>query len=210
MSRTPPQVRRGPAEIGEHSREVLLEAGFFRRRGGRSRRERRSRNDHQHKRHLTHRRFGEPTPRIRARRVGRPRHRSPSPSIDQPRDITWGKLPHDAHPVREPATSLRRYVVGAARQRWNDASPRSARDEKVRQDGAEILSILGLRARVAGAVCSAFSVGDALYSIKRFSLTKTHSRAQHPDRSAFSCSNVCDHGQALPMDVRFATNTRTR
>jgi crotonobetainyl-CoA:carnitine CoA-transferase CaiB-like acyl-CoA transferase len=28
MSRTPPAVRRGPAEIGEHSREVLLEAGF--------------------------------------------------------------------------------------------------------------------------------------------------------------------------------------
>jgi formyl-CoA transferase len=28
MSRTPPAVRRGPAEIGEHSREVLLQAGF--------------------------------------------------------------------------------------------------------------------------------------------------------------------------------------
>jgi crotonobetainyl-CoA:carnitine CoA-transferase CaiB-like acyl-CoA transferase len=28
MSRTPPALRRGPAEIGEHSREVLLEAGF--------------------------------------------------------------------------------------------------------------------------------------------------------------------------------------
>jgi crotonobetainyl-CoA:carnitine CoA-transferase CaiB-like acyl-CoA transferase len=28
MSRTPPAVRRGPAEIGEHSREVFLEAGF--------------------------------------------------------------------------------------------------------------------------------------------------------------------------------------
>jgi len=28
MSRTPPGLRRGPAEIGEHSREVLLEAGF--------------------------------------------------------------------------------------------------------------------------------------------------------------------------------------
>ncbi len=28
MSRTPPAVRRGPAEIGEHSREVLMEAGF--------------------------------------------------------------------------------------------------------------------------------------------------------------------------------------
>jgi crotonobetainyl-CoA:carnitine CoA-transferase CaiB-like acyl-CoA transferase len=28
MSRTPPTLRRGPAEIGEHSREVLLEAGF--------------------------------------------------------------------------------------------------------------------------------------------------------------------------------------
>ncbi len=28
MSRTPPALRRGPAEIGEHSREVLREAGF--------------------------------------------------------------------------------------------------------------------------------------------------------------------------------------
>jgi crotonobetainyl-CoA:carnitine CoA-transferase CaiB-like acyl-CoA transferase len=28
MSRTPPRVRRGPAAIGEHSREVLREAGF--------------------------------------------------------------------------------------------------------------------------------------------------------------------------------------
>jgi crotonobetainyl-CoA:carnitine CoA-transferase CaiB-like acyl-CoA transferase len=28
MSRTPPSLRRGPAEIGEHSREVLQEAGF--------------------------------------------------------------------------------------------------------------------------------------------------------------------------------------
>jgi len=28
MSRTPPGLRRGPAEIGEHSREVLCEAGF--------------------------------------------------------------------------------------------------------------------------------------------------------------------------------------
>jgi crotonobetainyl-CoA:carnitine CoA-transferase CaiB-like acyl-CoA transferase len=28
MSRTPPGLRRGPAEIGEHSREVLLQAGF--------------------------------------------------------------------------------------------------------------------------------------------------------------------------------------
>src|SRR6266404_634091 len=28
MSRTPPSLRRGPAEIGEHSREVLMEAGF--------------------------------------------------------------------------------------------------------------------------------------------------------------------------------------
>jgi crotonobetainyl-CoA:carnitine CoA-transferase CaiB-like acyl-CoA transferase len=28
MSRTPPGLRRGPAEIGEHSREVLIEAGF--------------------------------------------------------------------------------------------------------------------------------------------------------------------------------------
>jgi crotonobetainyl-CoA:carnitine CoA-transferase CaiB-like acyl-CoA transferase len=28
MSKTPPVLRRGPAEIGEHSREVLLEAGF--------------------------------------------------------------------------------------------------------------------------------------------------------------------------------------
>jgi crotonobetainyl-CoA:carnitine CoA-transferase CaiB-like acyl-CoA transferase len=28
LSRTPPAVRRGPAEIGEHSREVLGEAGF--------------------------------------------------------------------------------------------------------------------------------------------------------------------------------------
>ena len=28
MSRTPPGVRRGPAEIGEHTRDVLLEAGF--------------------------------------------------------------------------------------------------------------------------------------------------------------------------------------
>ena len=28
MSRTPPALRHGPAEIGEHSREVLLEAGF--------------------------------------------------------------------------------------------------------------------------------------------------------------------------------------
>jgi formyl-CoA transferase len=28
MSRTPSGLRRGPAEIGEHTREVLLEAGF--------------------------------------------------------------------------------------------------------------------------------------------------------------------------------------
>jgi formyl-CoA transferase len=28
MSRTPPGLRRGPAEIGEHTREVLIEAGF--------------------------------------------------------------------------------------------------------------------------------------------------------------------------------------
>ena len=28
MSRTPPGLRRGPAEIGEHTRDVLLEAGF--------------------------------------------------------------------------------------------------------------------------------------------------------------------------------------
>jgi hypothetical protein len=28
MSKTPPTLRRGPAEIGEHSREVLMEAGF--------------------------------------------------------------------------------------------------------------------------------------------------------------------------------------
>jgi alpha-methylacyl-CoA racemase len=28
MSRTPPGLHRGPAEIGEHTREVLVEAGF--------------------------------------------------------------------------------------------------------------------------------------------------------------------------------------